>query len=57
MLDGKIFILAEYFSEFSGGAVVVSYDRAIVGAATTGGGPPTIVSFTREYACDAQRPL
>lgn len=54
-LAGKPFGIGEYFSPHAGGGVVVEYGGAIVGRIATGSGVPTIVRFTADYVCTAER--
>jgi hypothetical protein len=54
-LARRIFWIGEYFSPQAGGGLVVEYGGAIVGRVITGSGVPTIVRFTGDYVCTAER--
>ncbi len=54
-LEGKRFILDEYFSPDLGGGIAIEYGGAVVARLMTGSGAPTVVRFTGEYVCDAEK--
>jgi hypothetical protein len=54
-LEGKTFILEEFFSGKLGGGIAVQYTGALVAHQMTGTGPPAIVRFTGEYVCIAEK--
>jgi hypothetical protein len=54
-LDGKSFILSEFFSQQAGGGLAVEYGGAVVARFISGSGAPTIVRFTGNYVCDAEK--
>jgi hypothetical protein len=54
-LEGKTFILEEFFSSELGGGIAVQYGGALVAHQMTGTGPPAIVRFTGEYVCIAEK--
>jgi hypothetical protein len=54
-LEGKTFILEEFFSSELGGGIAVQYGGALVAHQMTGAGPPAIVRFTGEHVCIAEK--
>lgn len=54
-LEGKTFILEEYFSSELGGGIAVRYGGALVAHQMTGTGAPAIVRFTGENVCIAEK--
>jgi len=54
-LEGKTFVLEEFFSSELGGGIAVQYGGALVAHQMTGTGPPAIVRFTGQYVCIAEK--
>jgi len=54
-LEGKRFVLAEYFSPYAGGGLAIKYDGRVVGRLASGSGKPTIVRFVGHFACDMEQ--
>jgi len=54
-LEGKIFVLEEYFSTELGGGIAVQYGGALVAHQMTGTSAPAVVWFTGDYVCIAEK--
>ncbi len=54
-LEGKRFLLNEYFSSALGGGIAIQYGHVLVAHLMAGSGAPVIVRFTQEYVCNAEQ--
>lgn len=53
-LEGKNFVLTEYFSPYAGGGLAIQYDGHLVGRVASGSGKPSIIRFTGQFVCDME---